>query len=884
MSPDTPAFANINNLQVARVNAADMVIDRSRFRDLVLNVPRTQTVAKLALPAQVLPHFAADEAAKLQTTPLVSITTDAPAGSKFRALAGWMSLPAANTPATNLRVVCVSNQLTARIETTIQGVSLLPMSGDGIAAALVYKIDGAPQSRPLSVVFDQDAHTLTMLLPFADRAAYDEVVGALVTSGSEAHLQVQCSHLYNVTVTERHFNWPQVVVAKPVMMSPMVLGRAVQPAAAVAPAHVMPFAAAGLSDRAIKFQTADRLPIDIGGLLHRGVGDTLGGLTTTTTSEQTQTFVHSFALPLHFPAANPDVFPDLPAQHQSVGGDRFRGRTGRCSTRTTASPRSSTCRRSTSSATTPKQPQEIRRDAFRDLRQSGRRVSHQGHADRGAVHLGRRSRDAAHPSARHGARRHGALRRDGSRLGAAVPLRRRFHDEHRHDRADGEHSISGTGRGARPAPRARVRDGRARLPIFCEMLRHGLHGKVQVDAVGIQPQIDVGLRSTTSSPTRSPRLPEDYPSLTANLILRNGSATPGRFSFIGCASMTVSLIDKGSVPGLILNLQEVTLLQAQTVGAKGSVTAAITPSIPTWDAVVVSGGPGSVDGGSADDWFARVHRDPSLQPRDFSITPQILLPTGGDRVQLVRMKLFKDAEPAPRVDRQVAPAAPQPLTFPLTLTELMGTGAERPHFVIEYQSIYSDNTTSLVQRMSVDPDQHVVSLQALVEAPSSTYTVEYDDHGPQHVDGDRAAASQLIDRLRTEGKTWSVYVHAAAPRPADPTPDTHTPTPVTPDPLPVTTPATSTATVTIITDLLTPAFASQGLKRAFVVLQATTTGAPSSTIVIEATTPAPVVWQPTGGTIPPFNYRITYLYEGAVSKKVEGTESNLLLVLDPPAP
>ena len=34
------------------------------------------------------------------------------------------------------------------------------------------------------------------------------------------------------------------------------------------------------------------------------------------------------------------------------------------------------------------------------------------------------------------------------------------------------------------------------------------------------------------------------PSLTANLVLRNGSATPGRFTFAGCVSMTVSLIDK----------------------------------------------------------------------------------------------------------------------------------------------------------------------------------------------------------------------------------------------------------------------------------------------------------------------------------------------------
>ena len=880
MSPDNPALVNLNNLQVARFNAADMVVDRSRFRDLVLNVKRDQTVTPLVVATQVLPHFAADEAAKLQTTPLVTITTDAPAGSKFRALAGWMSLPAADTPATNLRVVCVSNQLTARIETTIQGVALLPMTAEGIVAALVYKIGGAPQSRPLSVVFDQDAHTLTMLLPFADRAAYDEVVGALVTSGSEAHLHVQCSHLYNVTVTERHFNWREVFVAQPVMMSPMVLGRAVQPVAAVAPAHVVPFAAAGLSDRLVNFQTADRIPIGVGGPRHRGVDETLGGLTTTTTSEQTQTFVHSFALPLHFPAANPDVFPDLPAQHQSgwgqvqgTNGPVFYKDNGVASFVFLPTKYKLGYYADQSGGVRPPMRSEIfvnPAGAYR-IKVTLIAVPFISDADRATLRTHLLNTVLG-----------GTVRYAG--MDPASGLQSHFVADFTTSTGTTvlTASIQFQAQDAVPDQRLVLAFEMDALDysIFCEMLRHGLHGKVQVDAVGIQPQIDVGLRLddiVTNAVT------PDYPKITdpaaPSLVVANALDLP-----VTIPSMTVSLIDKGSVPGLILNLQEVTLLQAQTVGAKGSVTAAITPSIPTWDAGVVSGSPGSVDGGSADDWFARVHRDPSLQPRDFSITPQILLPTGGDRVQLVRMKLFKDAEPAARVDRQVAPAAPQPLTFPLTLTELMGSGAERPRFVIEYQSIYSDNTTSLVQRMSVEPDQHVVSLQALVEAPSSTYTVEYDDRGPQHVDGDRAAASQLIDRLRTEGKTWSVYVHAAAPRPADPVPDTHTPPPVTPDPPPVTSPATSTATVTIITDLLGPAFASHGLKRAFVVLQATTTGAPSSTIVIEATTPAPVVWQPTGGTIPPFSYRITYLYEGAVSRKVEGTESNLLLVLDPPTP
>ena len=750
------------------------------------------------------------------------------------------------------------------------------MTAEGIVGALVYKVDGTAQSRPLSVVFDQDAHTLTMVLPFADRAAYDEVVGALVTSGSEAHLQVQCSHLYNVTVTERHFNWPHVFVGRPVMMAPAVLGRAVQPTAAAAPAHITPLAAAGLRDHRVDVQMADRIPFDVGALHHRGVDETLGGLTTTTTSEQTQTFVHSFALPLHFPAANPDVFPDLPAQHQSgwgqvqgTSGPVFYKENGVAAFVFLPTNYKLGYYADQSGGVRPPMRSEIfvnPAGAYR-IRVTLIAVPFISDADRATLRthllttvLGGTARYAGMDPAS-GLQSHFVA--DFTTTTGTTVLTA---------------SIQFQAQDAVPDQRLVLVFEMDALDysIFCEMLRHGLHGKVQVDAQGIQPQIDVGLRFddiVTNAVT------PDYPKIAdpsaPSLVVANALDLP-----VTIPSMTVSLIDKGSVPGLIRNLQEVTLLRAQTVAAKGSATAAITPSIPTWDAVVVSGSPGSVDGGSADDWFARVHRDPSLQPRDFSITPQILLPTGGERVQLVRMKLFKDTEPTPRVERQVAPAAPQALTFPLSLTELMGTGAERPRFVIEYQSMYSDNTTSLAQRISVEPDQHTVSLQALVEAPSSTYTVEYDDHGPQHVDGDRAAASQLIDRLRTEGKTWSVYVHAAAPQPVDPPPDTTHTTPVTTDPPPV----TSTATVTIITDLLAPAFASQGLKRAFVVLQATTTGAPSSTIVIEPATPAPVIWQPTGGTIPPFNYRITYLYHGAVSKKVEGTESNLLLVLDPPTP
>src|SRR5262249_10028888 len=144
--------------------------------------------------------------------------------------------------------------------------------------------------------------------------------------------------------------------------------------------------------------------------------------------------------------------------------------------------------------------------------------------------------------------------------------------------------------------------------IFCELLRHGLHGKGLVDAEAIQPQIDVILNlddivTNAVTPDYSKAMDPQTPSL----VLSNSLSLP-----VMIPSFTVSLIDKGTVPGLILAAQEVSLLNGQQIAANGTLTTVLTPTIPTWDAVVISTNAGAVNGGTVDDWFARVHRDPSL--------------------------------------------------------------------------------------------------------------------------------------------------------------------------------------------------------------------------------------------------------------------------------
>src|SRR5439155_26663740 len=88
--------------------------------------------------------------------------------------------------------------------------------------------------------------------------------------------------------------------------------------------------------------------------------------------------------------------------------------------------------------------------------------------------------------------------------------------------------------------------------------------------------------------------------------------------------------------------------------------------------------------------------------------------------------------------------------------------------------------------------------------------------------------------------------------------------------------------VTIVTDLATVALQAGTLMRIFVVLKADQDSAPQSSFSFDAANHDQINWTPSGVTIPPFRYQITYLYPGNKVAQSSGTSSNLTLILDPP--
>ncbi len=422
--------------------------------------------------------------------------------------------------------------------------------------------------------------------------------------------------------------------------------------------------------------------------------------------------------------------------------------------------------------------------------------------------------------------------------------------------------------------------------LFCELLRAGLHGQVLLAAAGVSEGIDVHLRlddvvtnaigvTQQAEPAPEGAAEGAPPPASPKLAVANLLDLPVELS-----SVRIGLVDTGEVAGMVFEAEEQELARAQRLEPKAAVTFPIAPrgSIQSWDDTVVALGPVRVDGGSPEDWLDRVHRDPSLQPQAFQVRVQPVLPAqGAERVQFLRLRLYRDGEAAPREERQLLPAAGAlELPVRMTLAELAGSAGQAATFSLEYDCLYADGGASLPQRVAIDPEVRDLPLLALLEAPGATYRVEHDGGKPEL---DRAAAAELIERLRGEGKRWRVY--ALTQRPAEPPvePDpVHTPDPQPPDPTPTTGPA-----VSILTDLLAPAFDGGQLQRAFVVLQPVGAGAASSTLVFDSQNRAQQTWRPTAGTIPPFAYKITYLYAGGTFRQSEGTEAGLVLVLDPPA-
>lgn len=407
-------------------------------------------------------------------------------------------------------------------------------------------------------------------------------------------------------------------------------------------------------------------------------------------------------------------------------------------------------------------------------------------------------------------------------------------------------------------------------PIFGAMMRKGLRGRVVLNTEGVNQSVPVSLELEDVM-TDGLRLQVD-PTKPNDLTIENLLNLPAQLS-----SLRASLLDMGPF-GMIFEVEEHAIAPpAQGLAARGTWATRIEANrISGWDNTVVALGPVSVQGGTADDWLNAVNRDPSLQPQPFRVSVAVTIPSASaDRVELVQLRLFKQGDPAPRQELRILPASPPvDLLVNMTLEELMGREGQPTTFFVEYETLHKDGSFSMPQRMAVNLSDRSLILVALAEAPGCVYMVVHRDaSGEQRPEQDRAASATLVARLRSEGKLWQIY----ARRP-DVTPDPVTPDPVTPDP--VTTPTGNA--VSIVTNLLGPAFAGGSLQNVFVVLRADVEGAPSTTLLFDRDHQEPQSWRPATGPIPPFRYQVTYVYSGDRIRRVEGSETGLLLLLDPP--
>lgn len=422
--------------------------------------------------------------------------------------------------------------------------------------------------------------------------------------------------------------------------------------------------------------------------------------------------------------------------------------------------------------------------------------------------------------------------------------------------------------------------------IFCEALRRGLLGRVMLKegSDGLQAGVDVVLRlDDVLANALDLRLAQESPVSPPVLTAENLVPYPVRLS-----SLRGFLVARGSdaVPGLIFEAQGQDLAAGgRAFDASGGPGARAALPLPEWhgrepwDDLVVSPGKVQVQGGTPEEWLDRVHRDPSLLAHTFGLKVEVLVPPAGkDLIDLIQLRLFSAGADTPREQRALRPADPPwDLQVQMTLAELAGASGKLPQLFIEHYSVYKDGSPGLPQRTPVTLNTKDLLLQALVETAGGRYILEHGgarEDGADHKGLARTEAEQRLAALRTGGETWSLYLAPAQPsQPAQPFQPVQPTQPVQPAGPPV----------TVLTDLLEGPFGAGKLKQVFVTLRPPGDAAPGSTYRFDKDSHAQAQWRPASGTIPPFQYRIIYLYPSGATREVQGTETNLVLLLDPPA-
>jgi hypothetical protein len=861
------------------------------------------TATPIALHIAFLPVFAAAEDGKLRADATAVIAADD--GGRWAALDGWLRAPG------EARVQCRRSGLTVALDARPDAaVGLLSPAAVPTEAAFVYvAADAAAKSLPLRATLDLAHRSLWLSLTFADNDAghvlYDEVAAAMSNPAAKAAIELAYSCQYRVHVVRRRL--PNIFTVDESVLRNAEVMRA-QPEVIENPAN----------KRFVKpaLETF-RMPVrevwhDPGQILigHLPVVDPPPPPPPPPEIVET-TFARTLRIDIFHVRDDATVYPDLP-RLQHLGWGQVPGREGktplyfRDSSKVDAffylPSRFKLGFYTDGAATLPPMRAELYAGDGGEERVKVTLVALPDIADDERDAMRSYLRDVV-------------LQRLAPFVGLtpAGGLRATFASD-----------FAAGGSGVSQALPAGIRFGVADvLPdkrlvlsfdmpamdyaIFCELLRRGLSGQVLLEDEGVHAGIPVVLSLddvTTNALGLSHQGMEagGTPALKVDNLLD----LP-----LVLAALRVSLLDEGRLAGMVFDVEEQTLLTAQRFEAKTGTSAPLAPKrLSSWDETVITPPSLRVDGGSVDDWLDRVHRDPSLQPQTFHVQVQPVIPAAGAaRVQLVELHLYRDDEAAPRLEPTLLPsAATFDLQVRMTLAELAGSAGAPPTFSLEFDTLYTDGGKSLPQRIAVDPTTRTLPILVLVESPGATYRVQHD--GADEVLS-REAAKTLIDQLKqTSGKHWQVF---AIQPPAGTTGTGGTGTTGTTGTSGTsgtggtgTTDAGGTGTtgttgtsgsggtggttppppgpqVSIVTDLLAGPFDSGKLLKVFVALQPLTAGAQSSTLQFDPANRAAATWQPTSGTIPPFAYKITYIFKDGGPKKVEGTEADLLLVLDPPA-
>ena len=322
-------------------------------------------------------------------------------------------------------------------------------------------------------------------------------------------------------------------------------------------------------------------------------------------------------------------------------------------------------------------------------------------------------------------------------------------------------------------------------PIFCQLMKFGIFGRVMLSEktgtgetvfstqVSVRLQLEdmtTNMLQIEQAPPPPPANPDDPPG-QATLSLTNLLNYP-----VQVPSLTLNLLDKGDQSGMILAAENLQLLPSGTKLLAQS-DAGSTAKFPFqaqrlvgWDTTVVELGQLKVWGGTADEWLARVNRDNSLQQHEFKVQLQILPPPSNrDRVQVLRLRLFKDGDAAVRSRQDLALNADSPVQrVTMSLEELMGKGGKAPTFSIEYETLAIDGTLSPSQRVAVSSEVTSLALRAMVPTANTIFTVESEgDSGTVRKDVTAAEVALLIAQLRNDGKHWEIFTKEPERAPAD---------------------------------------------------------------------------------------------------------------------